>query len=598
MQNTAQGSGASESLWWNKPIIYWQPNQVAITFHSPVSISGEPDGPMRVIKSLKLDILAKFLDTHGFQLMSYTPPDLPHPGKQPPPEGQDEGEPVNPKSILDSPVGKYLFTPASGQGTLAICYFHSSNPALAPTMPDSTRAIVRLLNQNLDTLKQHGMIPIVAAMPNWMGGGTPGGITVNCPACPPIPLTGDVTKKTNWHFTLPQLSPTLQDQYGDGVTAFVLDTIPKAEHIKTAAASAGDKNVLLKSIEAAIQSGQIVIDHQEMPDRLAPDIQAGKDLNGTLYGFNMLDHGLFVAGIIHDLVPNAQIACVRVLNDYGVGDTAILIDALHAIQEYMAQGAVGQVVVNLSLEVSPSDANLPGIWFGGDCCCFQAQDLPAVIAEIGLLRAGLHHVIQSLTAQGAIIVASSGNESNMNNHPPVRYGPRYPAAFPEVIAVGAVDNAGKATTYSDYPSVTPHHNGVAVYGGAIPRALLPGQPGEPAGAKTWAKVDDAVVGVYSSHHYPMLLASDEPPEGYHAPAESHCWAYWSGTSFATPVISSLAVRVLEAINSGKLTTSMSIEDVITTAPGQKLLTSDDKAFPNMTGFGVQVGMLQATQTGS
>src|SRR5205085_7945618 len=143
----------------------------------------------------------------------------------------------------NSPVGKYLFAPYSGQGTLAVCFFHSTNPSLAPassrhgqgkegpTTTDSTHGFVTLINQNLDTLKQKAHIPIVAAMPNWMGGGT-GGITVNCPACPPMPLTGDKTTYSNWQFTLPQLSPMMQDRRGHGVTMFVLDTIPTAERIR------------------------------------------------------------------------------------------------------------------------------------------------------------------------------------------------------------------------------------------------------------------------------------------------------------------------------------------------------------------------------
>src|SRR5260370_28674972 len=46
-----------------------------------------------------------------------------------------------------------------------------------------------------------------------------------------------------------------------------------------------------------------------------------------------------------------------------------------------------------------------------------------------------------------------------------RVGPRYPAAFPEVISVGAVDGQGNATLYRDYPAAPPNHNGIATYGG-------------------------------------------------------------------------------------------------------------------------------------
>ena len=610
MQNTTQEARSSNTLWWNEPILYWQPNQVAITFRTPVNRE-------EAIKSLNLDILGRFLAMHGFQLTSYTPDDVPL-QKGPPRNDRErlEGEPGKPDLDLNSPEGKYLFTPSSGQGTLAMCFFHCANAPItpassslsqgmtSPTTPDSTYAIVSLLNQNLDKLRNNGNIPIVAAAPNWMSGGTP--ITKNCPADPPIPLTGTNAKFSNWKFRLPELSPTMQDLTGKGVTVFVLDTIPTAEHIRKAAKLAGGKNVLLKRIKAAMDSASpsFVVQYNRMPARLAPNIQAGKDLDGEIYGFKMRDHGLFVAGIIRDLVPEAKIECVRVLNDSGVGDTAVLCHALHEIQDRMAQENLEQVIINLSLEYSPSDANLPGIWFGkGNCCCYTSQDLASVIGEIGHLRLGIHQIIQSLTSRGAVIVAASGNESNANSHPPQRYGPRYPAAFPEVISVGAVDKNGQAASYSDYPAVPPQHNGIATYGGSIPLPVPPAlsQASEPKapGAKTWASVDDAVVGVYTSSHYPMLLAGDVPPDpdGYPAPSSSHCWAYWSGTSFATPIISALAARVLEAQNTGVQPKSVTVQDMLTTAPGQQLLTGSI-ALPNSSAFGVEVGVLHAEQVSS
>lgn len=654
MQRTTQKTNSSQSPWWNQPIIYWQANQVAIAFHSPLNRSTE--GVESVIASLKLDILEQFLATHGFSLRSFTMKDIPRP-EQPRPEIEEleeeldrldieaealgrkssasqsdlkeletriesikreiekredvltENEPDSPEQALNSPVGKYSFVPPSGQGTLVVCFFHSTNPSLAPvstryghgeegsTTLDSTRAIVTLLNQNLNMLRQDGGIPIVAAMPNWMGGGT-GGITVNCPAAPPMPVTGKNTAHKNWHFKLPGLSPTMQELNGKEVTVFVLDTIPTVRRIATAANGAGNRNILLQRIATAIKSKSIVIYHQRIPKRLTPDIQTGKDLNGRLYGFEMPDHGLFVAGIIHDLVPKATIECVRVLNDSGVGDVATLCDALYAIQERMIQKKLEQVVINLSLEISPPDTNLPSIWLGNDGC-YPAQDLASVIQELGLLRLGLHMVIQSLTAQGAVIVAASGNESNTNNHPPQRFGPRYPAAFLEVISVGAVNKHGQATTYSDYPTMPSQHNGIATFGGAIPLPLNPGQPQEPLGAKTWADPYDSVVGIYSSLHYPMLMATDVPPKDYRVlPNDNYYWAYWSGTSFATPIISSLAARVLEALQKNLLTTKLSVEDVITTAPGQTLLTSNGFAFPNSTAYGVGVGLLHAEQAHS
>lgn len=38
----------------------------------------------------------------------------------------------------------------------------------------------------------------------------------------------------------------------------------------------------------------------------------------------MPNHGLIIAGIIRDPAPQAQIECIRVLNDYRVSDTNTL----------------------------------------------------------------------------------------------------------------------------------------------------------------------------------------------------------------------------------------------------------------------------------
>ncbi len=677
MQHTEQESERSQTLLRNQPFVYWQANQVIITFDVSTPPPRSKEGVKHVITSLKLDALDQFLATRGFQLKSFTTKDVPHP-EQPSPEeksreererleeeleqleaevawlehifrpqspfsglrgsepyktpgqrdleeleqeierrkrllqsdgtvsGDEAASGERPSNALNSPVGKYFFASSTGHGTLGVCCFNVVNPTLAPaasryghskgepTASDTTQAIVTLLNHNLNTLRKDGEIPITSATPNWIGGVT-GGRSANCPADPPIPLTGDNTAYNNWHFKVPQLSATMAELDGDGVTVFVLDTIPKAKHIRAAAQDVGTDNLLLKDFAAnmAGPSPAIVIDYQSVPKRLT-GVHTGKDLNDQFYGFEMPDHGLFVAGIIHDLAPKAKIECVRVLNDSGIGDIVTLCAALQGIQERMAQGMPGKVVVNLSLVITPPDEYLPGIWFGNDHC-FRAQDLAAAMRDIELLRVGLHSVIKSLVTQGAVVVASAGNESDMNKNPQ-RFGPRHPAAFQEVISVGSVDNNGQATTYSDYPALPPEQNGIATYGGAIPQPLPQGQPQEPPGARTWADVKDAVVGIYSWSHYPMLLVTDEPPDYYHAPQSSHCWAYWSGTSFSTPIISALAARVLEAQNQGSLPTNMSVQSIITTAPGQQLLTTGGSTtLPSNTGFGVGIGMLKAYQ---
>lgn len=675
--------------WWTQSIVYWQANQVAITFHSPLERTAGID---RIIASLRLPMLNQFLAARGFQLQSFTTKDIPHPDEpswneleqleveveqleaevealerivhrrasqtlllandvqsyKTPVErdleeietrievlereierrervihqqgnetsGNDGDGKEPPRRDLNSTIGKYLFVPASGRGTLVICFFHSSNPSLLPSSSmhghskegspviDNTQTVVKLINQNLERLKQDGDIPIVAASPNWISGGAPG-IGIACPASVPIPLPKDRTYM-RWHFELPELSETLQNLKGDGTTIYVLDATPTTKHIEQVASHIGNKNALLQSLAVAMNgtSPAIEIQYQSIPARLN-SVRTGKDIYGRHFGFKMPDHGLFITGILHDLVPNAKIRCIRVLNDACVGDLGMIVDALNTIQQHMVSEKITQAVINLSMVIVPSSANLPDIWFSEGNK--RTDGLATMIQELDPFTIGFHMVVHSLVAQGAVVVAAAGNDSDASNYRGTsegiahRSGPRYPAAFPEVISVGSVDKQGQATSYSDYPALPPHYNGVATYGGALPHPVVPpetpNEP-EPAGAKTWANVDDAVVGLYSSAHYPMLSATDEPPEGYNAPEYSHGWAYWSGTSFATPIVSALAARLLQAKHNGNLSTSMSVKDLITTASGQKLLTTSHNSFSNNTGFGVAIGLLKAVQTGS
>ncbi len=105
----------------------------------------------------------------------------------------------------------------------------------------------------------------------------------------------------------------------------------------------------------------------------------------------------------------------------------------------------------------------------------------------------------------------------------------------EVIPVGAVDKYSNTTSYSCYPGP----NGIATYGGEVPDV----EPDNPPSNDPDVIISDAVRGIYSAVHYPPE-SKDPPARQYKAP-NNRGWAYWVGTSFATPVISAVAARVLE-----------------------------------------------------
>ena len=444
---------------------------------------------------------------------------------------------------------------------------------------DATLAVIKQL-LNKETLLK-GEISF-DAIPHWLWAGTPD-TTHGCPTSPPIPVE-DPGAPGRWKITLPQLSDSsLQDKTGEGVTVFVLDTLPSTEQIERAAKDAGN-NLLLQKMTTSKANGP-------QPDTVPPAIKpnysfdvpdpeesavTGKDIYGRLVGFPMADHGLGVAGIIRDLAPAANIECIRVLNDYGVGDTHTLFLALLSIQERMLPNnldthAVGDlyrkpVVINLSLVVLPPDSDSPPEGVTGD----------VIDASRDLLRSA----IQNLAGAGVIFVASAGNDSDPRdtkmNPAETRFGPRYPANFAyddppitTMIPVAAVNRNGDAAMYSNHPGP----NGIATYSGELPRP----DPWLPSAmshvATRVAEPIDALRCVYTAQVYPALSVNDPhsilpaSPSAYPMYQASSTWAYWSGTSFATPIISALAARILQ----GREPKSIDVRQAVINATTQQTM---------------------------
>ena len=507
----------------------WLEDNVAVTFHTTQPYYSS--SPEEIIQSLRLNSLNSFLEQRGFTLQSSTLLNVPSP--LPPDEEagvREEDireEEVNPlealleelteggveafrksmkkleklvmncfnkgeetsgdtqnRDINDLP-GKYLFPSPSDKGTVAMCFFNIGLHQEPHPIQDmrvrqqagtsfgpgelSTRQVVNMINHNVDKLRHEGSIPVIGAMPNWLGAGTPRchGDGGGCGAPIPNPETCPLSA-SDWPIILPDLDPAfnpntpLKDLTGKNVIVFVLDTMPQitpSDVILEAAAKAGINNKLLQIMAnqmTGVQQPSINRTYQTLPALLAEDasdeIVSGHDIYMRPYGFNMQDHGLAVTGIVRQLAPDATIEYIRVLNDFGVLDTHTLINALQTIRVRMDHDLHDvPVVINLSLVIASPDEEIVGVWFGDNDCC-GSDAFNKMWDDTVYLRTGLHKVIQSLTAAGAVIVAAAGNDSNTPEKPG-RQGPRYPAAFPEVISVGAVDKCGNAAPYSQIPGM-------------------------------------------------------------------------------------------------------------------------------------------------
>jgi hypothetical protein len=542
-------------------IVYWYKNQVVITYHSQISVKASNNDVLNTISPyeqaindrLRQDQTPYYLRQVGQNGMAS--------------QSTDAALASGDSTDLD---GIYLFPTPTGrlinqsEALIAVFYTIEVDPQKSKTMQSSMDGTMSGKMDHtlpfIEHLHQHVKIRGIefSAMPHWFWSGVQDGFH-GCPTSPPIPVPDQVVPGY-YKMSIQKLvdnSPLLE-QTGKGVVVFVLDTLPSSEQLSD---PIGKKNMLWQKM--IVEGAQAIKTHYlDVPDQ-HKTAKTGKDIYGRLVGFPMVDHGLTIAGIVRDLAPDAQIECIQVLNEYGVGDTNTLYNALRSIENRMQKDGDLQgkpIVVNLSLVAVPPEA---------DWARFHWKKLPGDKPPDQLKRMlkGLAGRMQSLALQGVVFVASVGNDSDprdtMMNPEETRFGPRYPAAFASadqdlkvstMIPVGAVNRDGKATLYSNHPG----EGGLGATGGDLPRP----DPWMPSAiAHINARVDptqpiDAICGVYSSPYYPALSEHDhypplspdspEPPEypEYQVSPRS-TWAYWSGTSFAAPIITALAARVLQ-----------------------------------------------------
>ncbi|HEY6539738.1 MAG TPA: S8 family serine peptidase [Ktedonobacteraceae bacterium] len=443
-----------------------------------------------------------------------------------------------------------------------------SHAAATMDTVDATLAAIEKLKAD-PALKQRAVDAGCAldSIPHWLWTATDDE-SHGCPVNPPIPVE-DAGEAGHWKLAFHRLADrSLYTKIGEGVMVFVLDTLPALDQLKSAAKFAPD-NMLLQSMthgippepqsDVAPPAIKPNYDYDDYVPDPSESAKTGKDIYGRLVGFPMADHGIAVAGIIRDLAPAAEIECIRVLNDYGVGDVRTLCRALEDIKKRMNDKtdlASKPVVVNLSLVVMPPGNGIPdGVT---DNIMQQTKD-------------ALHRDLHDLAKMGAVITASAGNDSDPRdtymNPAEIHFGPRYPAAFayedPPVttmIPVGAVNQKGEPAMYSNHPGPL----GIATYAGELTRPD-PWLPSAMSHAVTQVVGPiDALRCVYTSTLYPALSVNDLPradSPDYPMYEVSSSWAYWLGTSFATPIISALAARILQGHGSKDIDVRQAILDV-------------------------------------
>ncbi|MBI5668080.1 MAG: S8/S53 family peptidase [Chloroflexi bacterium] len=348
------------------------------------------------------------------------------------------------------------------------------------------------------------------------------------------------------------------------VEVFVLDTIPRYDKSWILSQSLPQTPLVAWLTSGSAPGDKLTIRPDDTP--LPPELRRNMAeaarlmdwLNHPVWGVEICEyrcdmsaHGLFVADIICGVMGQttdylSHIHLYEVLNQWGVGTVETVARGLMAVIQQVKPGT--RAVVNCSFAIliprlGSEHNKRVGHRLPGETECerdsrlhYDARfrdNLRALLRGGGeaRMRAMLEPIFDLLEQKGVVCVAAAGNEwnntsgSHASSSRPVA---RYPAAFGSVIGVAALDERSHGP---GKPKLAPYSNradepasaGFATFGGGV-------GAGPAVGGKLPADATNSIQGLYIGDF------CDGSP--------NTTWlAYWSGTSFAAPIITgALAAR--------------------------------------------------------
>jgi hypothetical protein len=410
------------------------------------------------------------------------------------------------------------------QQPLIAIFFHVHQRQVGSSPPDPMPMALSYLQAHLEELAQAGL-HLVSAMPNWLVTTAPLLYSDGGPASPPRPapnldLPAPGNPPLGWRVSFVDPGLAFDPNDAEDVIVAVLDTAHHpARLISAASRPEFRRNWLLKRLAEDLQSenGSLEIEYDRYP--IISDVRTGRNAYSQPSYYSMPDHGVFVTSLIRDIAPSAHIRLIRILNDFGGGDLYNLFAALTDLELELVSGAIRHLVINLSLNVMPDIRRLPYVWF--DHRRWPSTQLAGVMRVLTHLEEGLRLLFESLHAHGALVVAAAGNDSFLVRKQGQKpRPPRVPARYDTTLSVTSVNSRYAPSRFANAASMPPTTTGVATFGG------------DSDGLVDANGLQEAVRGVYIAPTFPD---GEQNVSG---------WADWSGSSFATAIISGLGAHLM------------------------------------------------------
>ncbi len=426
------------------------------------------------------------------------------------------------------PRGAFSLIPVEVRGEID----PETNPEGTVDASKLIELVIKLDDARKDEALIQAGITLDVVSPNWLaspcsemggGGGHP----------PPVPYTSPnntVAYKHSLPTEIESLYP--QDEVGKGITVAILDTAPSLHdlaeayerHHKVRPHDPKDHHPILEGLLGP--NGRLQVHAAALDELLRLRSVHLRD-----HDRNMTDHGLFIAGIVNSVAPNAEIHLYEVFNADGVADIESIARGFWKVIADQ-KGEEARLLVNCSFVINIPRLNhritdldpkllakIMRKWDKENTIDFLTSEHLSRDGETWLARQGLaiEWICDLIYALGSRVIAAARNDWDNQESTADLPVVRYPAAFGSTIGVGLLPT-GKITMQADQPE-------------SIEVMALGGEIEENSG----------VLGVYIGNFPPDPVTEQIKMAGTHKKSD---WAWWAGTSFTTPILTGAIAAVL------------------------------------------------------